>query len=131
MHDVDNLSIEDLHWKLKFADSGRLPGGQTRFIDVLRTLVRGMSYLPPSVTTTLYAEIGPGALSGVNVQTQAGFMLPVVDSSAAAGSAPNTPTIVRVTYDGQRFTSALSALPLGPVVSSRSATPAPSAARYF
>ncbi|MHC2331766.1 DUF5939 domain-containing protein [Bradyrhizobium sp. USDA 4454] len=116
LHDVDNLSIEDLHWKLKFADSGRLPGGQTRFVDVLRTLVRGMTYLPPSVTTTQYAEIGPGALSGVNVQTQAGFMLPVVDSSAAAGSAPNTPTIVRVTYDGQRFTSALSALPLGPAV---------------
>ena len=34
LYDVDNLSIEDLHWKLKFADSGRLPGGQTRFVDV-------------------------------------------------------------------------------------------------
>ncbi|MDA9464662.1 adenylate/guanylate cyclase domain-containing protein [Bradyrhizobium sp. CCBAU 53415] len=112
LHDVDNLSIEDLHWKLKFADTGRLPGGQTRFVDVLRTLVRGMTYLPPGVTTTLHAEIGPGALSGVNVQTQAGFMLPVVES-AAAGPAPNTPTIVRVTYDGQRFTSALSAVPSG------------------
>ncbi|QOZ67168.1 adenylate/guanylate cyclase domain-containing protein [Bradyrhizobium arachidis] len=112
LHDVDNLSIEDLHWKLKFADTGRLPGGQTRFVDVLRTLVRGMTYLPPGVTTTLHAEIGPGALSGVNVQTQAGFMLPVVES-AAAGPAPNTPTIVHVTYDGQRFTSALSAVPSG------------------
>jgi class 3 adenylate cyclase len=116
LHDVDNLSIEDLHWKLKFVDSGRLPGGQTRFVDVLRTLVRGMTYLPPSVTTTLHAEIGPGALSGVNVQTQAGFMLPVVGSTAAAGPAPNPPTIVRVTYDGQRFTSALSAVPSGPAV---------------
>jgi hypothetical protein len=55
LYDVDNLSIEDLHWKLKFADSGRLPGGQTRFVDVLRTLVRGMTYLPPGVTTTLQA----------------------------------------------------------------------------
>ncbi|MBR0753051.1 adenylate/guanylate cyclase domain-containing protein [Bradyrhizobium jicamae] len=116
LHDVDNLSIEDLHWKLKFADTGRLPGGQARFVDVLRTLVRGMTYLPSGVTTTLHAEIGPGALSGVNVQTQAGFTLPVVDSSAAAGPAPNTPTIVRVTYDGQRFTSALSAVPSGPAV---------------
>ncbi|MGY4400800.1 hypothetical protein ACVIYL_001603 [Bradyrhizobium sp. USDA 3315] len=50
LHDVDNLSIEDLHWKLKFADSGRLPGGQIRFVDVLRALVRGMTYLPPGVT---------------------------------------------------------------------------------
>ncbi|WP_407159478.1 DUF5939 domain-containing protein [Bradyrhizobium sp. STM 3557] len=115
LHDVDNLSIEDLHWKLKFADSGRLPGGQTRFVDVLRTLVRGMTYLPPGVTTTLQAKVGPGALSGVNVQTQAGFMLPVVDSSAA-GLTPDTPTIVRITYDGQRFTSAVSAVPSGAAV---------------
>src|ERR1700756_2203723 len=96
LHDVDNLSIEDLHWKLKFADSGRLPGGQTRFVDVLRSLVRGMTYLPPGVTTTLQAVIRPGALSGVNVQTQAGFMLPVVDSSAAVLT-PDTP-IVRIPY---------------------------------
>src|ERR1700746_2273947 len=101
LHDVDNLSVEDLHWKLKFSNSGRLPGGQTRFVDVLRTFVRGMTYLPPGVTTTLQAEIGLGALSGVNVQTQAGFVLPVVDSSAA-GPAQSTPTIIRISYDGQR-----------------------------
>jgi class 3 adenylate cyclase len=114
LHDVDSLSIEDLHWKLKFTDSGRLPGGQTRFVDVLRSLVRGMTYLPPGVTT-LQAEIGPGVLSGVNVQTQAGFMLPVVGSSAAVPM-PNTPTVVRITYDGQRFTPAVSAVPSGPAV---------------
>jgi class 3 adenylate cyclase len=115
LHDVDNLSIEDLHWKLKFIDSGRLPGGRTRFVDVLRSLVRGMTYLPPGVTTTVQVEIGPGALSGVNVQTQAGFMLPVVDFSPAV-STPNTPTIVRIAYDGQRFTPAVSALAPGPAV---------------
>jgi class 3 adenylate cyclase len=113
LHDVDNLSIEDLHWKLKFANSGRLPGEQTRFVDVLRGLVRGMTYLPPGVTTMLQAEVGPGALSGVNVQTQAGFMLPVVDSSAAVPT-HGTPTIVRITYDGQRFMPAVSAVPSGP-----------------
>lgn len=116
LHDIDNLSIEDLHWKLKFADSGRLPGGQTRFVDVLRTLVRGMAYLPAGVTTTLQAEIGPGALSGVNVQTQAGFMLPVVDSSAAAPASSMTPAVIRINYDGQRFTSAVSAVPSGRAV---------------
>jgi class 3 adenylate cyclase len=115
LHEVDSLSIEDLHWKLKFANSGRLPGGQTRFVDVLRSLVRGMTYLPSGLTTTLQAEIGPGALSGVNVQTQAGFILPVV-LAATAGQMPKTPTIVRVTYDGQRFTPAVSAVPSGPTV---------------
>ena len=113
LHDVDSLSIEDLHWKLKFADSGRLPGGQTRFVDVLRTLVRGMTYLPAGVTTTLQTEIKSGALSGVNVQTQAGFTLPVVDSSEPP---PSTPTIIRIAYDGQRFTSAVSAVPSGGTV---------------
>jgi len=129
LHDVDGLSIEDLHWKLKFAD-GRLPGGQTRFLDVLRGFVRGMTYLPPGATTTVRAEIGPGALSGVNVQTQAGFMLPVVDGTiadapvadtafmAARGARPSggTSRIVRIAYDGQRFTPAASAVPAGPVV---------------
>src|SRR6478672_5078581 len=99
LHDVDGLSSEDLHWKLKFAD-GRLPGGQTRFLDVLRGFVRGMTWLPPGVTTTVRAEIGPGALSGVNVQTQAGFMLPVVDTPGALpGGEPSR--IVRIAYDGQ------------------------------
>lgn len=116
LHDIDNLSIEDLHWKLKFADTGRLPGGRTRFVDVLRTFVRGMAYLPAGVTTTLQAEIGPGALSGVNVQTQAGFMLPVVDSSAAAPALSMTPAVIRINYDGQRFTSAVSAVPSGRAV---------------
>lgn len=113
LHDVDSLSIDDLHWKLKFAN-GRLPGGQARFVDVLRGFVRGMTYLLPGVTTTLQAEIGPGALSGVNVQTQAGFMLPVGDPSA--DSATVIPTVVRIGYDGQRFVPTVSALPAGPVV---------------
>lgn len=113
--DLDNLSIEDLHWKVKFADTGRLPGGELRFTDVLRGLVRGMTYLPAGTTTTLQVEIGPGALSGVNVQTQAGFMLPVMDA-AASGPAPACPTIISIMYDGQRFTTAVSALPPGPAV---------------
>ena len=115
LHDVDNLSIEDLHWKLKFANSGRLPGGQTRFVDALRTFVRGMTYLPPGVTTMLQAEVRPGALSGVNVQTQAGFMLPVVDSAAAIPTV-KPPATYRITYDGQRFASAVSAVPSGAAV---------------
>lgn len=115
LHDLDNLSIEDLHWKVKFASSGRLPGGQLRFIDALRGLVRGMAYLPSGTTTTLQSEIGPGALTGVNVQTQAGFMLPVMES-AAAGTVPGGPNIVRIMYDGQRFTPTVSALPPGPAV---------------
>ncbi|HTO63490.1 MAG TPA: DUF5939 domain-containing protein [Bradyrhizobium sp.] len=114
LHDVDNLSIEDLHWKLKFSDGGRLPGGRARFVDVLRSLVRGMTYLPSGVLTTLRAEIGPGALSGVNVQTQAGFMISVADP--AAGATSNAPTIVRIAYDGQRFTPAVSIVPSGSVV---------------
>src|SRR6185437_7498089 len=77
--------------------------------------VRGMTWLPPGVTTSVRAEIGPGALSGVNVQTQAGFMLPVVDTPGAlAGGEPSR--IVRIAYDGQRFTPAVAAVPAGPVV---------------
>lgn len=114
LHNLDDLSIEDLHWKVKFANTGRLPGGQTRFTDALRGLVRGMTYLPSGATTTMKAEIGLGALSGVNVQTQAGFMLPVLDSMASGRAAD--PFIIRIEYDGQRFTPAVSALPCGPAI---------------
>jgi class 3 adenylate cyclase len=110
LHDTDSLPIEDLHWKLAFADSGRFPGAQTRFVDFLRGLVRGMSYLPPGTTTKLMAELGPGAVSGVNVQTQAGFMVPVM------GAPASTPSVVRIDYDGQRFRPAVSQLPPGPAV---------------
>jgi class 3 adenylate cyclase len=110
LHDVDSLSVEDLHWKLRFTDTGRLPGQQTRFVDFLRGLVCGMTYLPPGATTTVRAELNPGAVSGVNVQTQAGFMLPV------AGAAATEPTVLRIAYDGQRFAPHMPALPPGPAV---------------
>ena len=108
LHDADNVSVEDLHWKLRFATSGRLPGGQTKFVDFLRGLIRGMTYLPQGATTTLQAELEVGALSGVNVQNQAGFMLPV------AGPRPSTPTLLRIEYNGQQFKPAMPALPPGP-----------------
>jgi class 3 adenylate cyclase len=110
LHDANSLSVEDLHWKLKFSRSGRLPGGQTRFVDFLQGLVRGMTYLQPGATTTMQAELGPGALSGVNVQTQAGFMLPV------EGARADKPTVVRIDYDGQRFAPVVAAVRPGPAV---------------
>jgi class 3 adenylate cyclase len=108
-HDPDSLSVEDFHWKLRFANDGRLPGQQVRFLDFLYGLVRGLTFLPPGATTVLRAELGPGALSGTNVQTQAGLVLPIAGETAA------TPTLLRIRYDGQRFSSALSAVPPGPV----------------
>jgi len=110
LHDADSLSVEDLHWKLRFVSTGRLPGGETRFVDFLRPLMRGMTYLPAGTTITVPAELEAGVVSGVNVQTQAGFMLPV------AGPRATTPTVVRIGYDGQRFTSAVSGVPPGPAV---------------
>jgi class 3 adenylate cyclase len=109
-HDPDSLSVEDFHWKFRLLNDGRLPGQQVRFLDVLRGLVRGLAFLPPGSTTTLRADLGPGALSGVNVQTQAAFMVPV------AGEPTTTPSSLRIKYDGQRFSPSLSALPPGPVV---------------
>ena len=110
LHDVESLSVEDLHWKLKFSDTGRLPGGGTRFVDFLRGLVRGLTYLAPGTTTTIAADVGPGALSGVNVRNQAGFMLPV------QGPPATRPTRVRIQYDGQRFKPAIATLAPGPAI---------------
>ena len=109
-HDPYSLSVEDFHWKLRFLSDGRLPGQQVRFLDFLHGLVRGLAFLPPGVTTTLRADLGLGALAGVNVQTQAAFVLPIAGEPAAA------PTHLHVRYDGQRFSPSLTAAPPGPIV---------------
>src|SRR5215467_2861260 len=109
-HDPQSLSVEDFHWKLRFLNDGRIPGLQVRFLDFLRGLVRGLTFLPPGANTTLRADLGTGALAGVNIQTQAAFAVPIVGDTAS------TPTNLRVKYDGQRFSPALSAVPPGPII---------------
>src|SRR5688500_11755172 len=109
-HDPASLSVEDFHWKARFLNHGRIPGQHVRFLDVLQGFVRGLAFLPPGSTTTLRAELGPGGLSGVHIQTQAAFALPII------GEASTAPTLARVKYDGQRFTSSLAAVPPGPIV---------------
>src|SRR5262249_37784131 len=78
--------------------------------DVLQGLVRGLSFLPPGSVTRLQAEIGPGALAGVNVQSQVGFAVP------ATGEPVTEPTRLRIRYDGHRFAPSLPAVAPGPVV---------------
>ncbi len=109
-HDLNSLSVEDFHWKARFLSDGRLPGQQVRFLDVLHGLVRGLSFLPPGAITALRAELGPGALAGVNVETQASFAVPV------AGDVATAPTRLLVKYDGKIFSPSLPAVPPGPVV---------------
>lgn len=109
-HDPHSLSVEDFHWKLRFLGDARMPGQQVRFLDFLHGLVRGLAFLPPGSTTTLGADLGPGALAGVNIQTQAAFVVPV------AGEPATAPTVLRVGYDGRRFSPSLSAVPPGPIV---------------
>lgn len=109
-HDPETLPVEDFHWKLHFGHDGRLPGQDVRFLDVLRGFVRGVAFLPPGTTTVLRADIGPGALSGVNVRTQAAFAVPI------SGNPVSAPTVLKVDYDGRRFLPALPAVPPGPIV---------------
>jgi class 3 adenylate cyclase len=109
-HDPDSLSVEDFHWKLRFSNDGRIPGHQVRFLDYLHGLVRGVTFLPPESTTTLRADLGPGALAGVNVQTQAALIVPI------AGEPTTTPTLLRIKYDGQRFSPSVRAAPPGPII---------------
>jgi class 3 adenylate cyclase len=109
-HDPASLSVEDFHWKLRFSDAGRLPGRQLRFVDFLRGLVRGEAFLPPGSITTLRADLGPGALAGVNVQTQAAFVVPI------AGEPGKEPAHIRIGYDGQQFSPMVAAIPSGPAI---------------
>ncbi len=108
IHAPDQLSVEDYHWRYKFSGAGRLPGGP-RFVDFLPGLVRALTFLPAGRTTTVRAAVGPGLLTGVNVQNQAGFTLPVV------GVSP-TPTVVRVRFTAGRFDCSASSVPAGELV---------------
>lgn len=108
-HDPGSLSVEDFHWKARFLSDARIPGQQIRFLDVLQGFVRGLTFLPPGIVTGLQVELAPGALAGVNVQTQAGFALTVT------GDPVTVPTRLRIRYDGQRFTPSLASVPPGPV----------------
>jgi class 3 adenylate cyclase len=108
VHSPERLSAEDYHWRYRFSGAGRLPGGQ-RFLDVLPSMVRALTFLPPGETTVLRAHVQQGALSGVNVQSQAGFAIPV-DPKAAPSS------VVRVRWTGARFEHAATSVPPGDVV---------------
>ncbi|MBX4941878.1 adenylate/guanylate cyclase domain-containing protein [Rhizobium binae] len=109
-HDPASLSVEDFHWKARFLSDARLPGQQARFLDVLKGMVRGLTFLAPGSVTTMRTELGPGALAGINVQSQASFAVPVAGAPAVA------PTLLRVRYDGQRFSASLPAVQPGPVI---------------
>jgi class 3 adenylate cyclase len=109
-HDPDSLSVEDFHWKARFLGDARLPGQQVRFLDVLHGLVRGLCFLPAGSNTSLTAELAPGALAGVNVQTQASFAV------AVSGEPAPTPTRLAVKFDGKLFSPARSVVPPGKVV---------------
>jgi class 3 adenylate cyclase len=108
VHAPESLSIEDYHWQYRFSRAGRLPGGP-RFLDVLPSMVRALSYLPSGQTTSLRVHAQQGALSGVNVQSEAGFVLPVDPSASPA-------PVVRVRWSGTRFECAASAIPPGDLV---------------
>jgi class 3 adenylate cyclase len=109
LHEPERLSVEDFHWKLRFSQTGRLPGGGPRFLDFLQPMVRGMTFLPPGSLTKVHGELGAGAISGVNAQNQTGFTLPV------AGTHATSPTLVRMQYDDQGFRTDVVAVPPGPV----------------
>jgi class 3 adenylate cyclase len=108
-HDPDVLSVEDYHWMLRFSESCRLPGLPVRFLDFLKGVTRAMTFLPPGATTAMRIDVGPGALAGINIATQAAFMLPV------AGE-PIADQTLRVSYDGQGFFPHSSALSTGPAL---------------
>lgn len=69
-----------------------------------------MMFLPAGTTTVLRGALGPGALSGVNVQTQAAFAVPI------SGDPVLAPTLLKINYDGKRFLPALPVVPPGPIV---------------
>ena len=106
----DSLSVEDFHWKLRFSNDGRMPGQQVRFLDCPARIGSRLAFLPPAPPPRSGPSSAPERLAGVNVQTQAAFAVPV------AGEPTTTPTLLRVRYDGQRFSPSLPAVPPGPIV---------------
>ena len=68
-HDPDSLSVEDFHWKLRFLERRANPrANRSGFSTFCTDWFAAWRSCRRASTTTLRADLGPGALSGVNVR---------------------------------------------------------------
>ena len=79
-HDPERLSAED-YTHFRFAPEGLAPGG-ARWIDVMRTVMRGTARLRPGEETTLDFVVDGGLLVGSDLDADAGFAFDVVGEPA-------------------------------------------------
>ena len=110
-HEPGSVPVEDFHWKLRFSDSGRLPGQQGRFVDFLRGLARGEAFLPPGSITRLRADLQAGG--AFRRQCPDAGRLRVAGFGLAVRRADDA---IPVSYDGQRFAVSRTAAPPGPAI---------------
>jgi hypothetical protein len=53
---------------------GRAADGRP-FVEAAQPAIRGLTYLEPGSTVTFAFDAGPGAISGLSSETDAGFLL--------------------------------------------------------
>ncbi|MDD5628694.1 MAG: DUF5939 domain-containing protein [Elusimicrobia bacterium] len=83
-HHPEKLSPEDYHLRYRFCEGARLPGGGPRFTEVLRQVIRHMSFLEPGRSRTVEVELGPGCLYAHDFVRETGALF-MVKGAAHAG----------------------------------------------
>ncbi len=82
-HDPASLSVEDYAFIYKAINIGRTPDG-VPWIDVVKSLLRGLSRLMPGTTAELAFDAVEGVLLGFDMESDASFTFEVGGDSAAA-----------------------------------------------
>ncbi len=107
-HHPETLDPFDYMFAFKGVREGYRPDGQ-RYVDSVRSALRGIGFLEPQGTTTFALEAVEGALSGISTDTEAGFVLQV-------GGAPTAePQQMHLTYLGTGYQPDEATLAPGPV----------------
>jgi class 3 adenylate cyclase len=107
-HRPETLDPFDYMFIFKGVREGRRPDGEP-YLDGVRSALRGIAFLEPGTTTRFAFEAGPGALSGVSSDTDAGFLLQVGTKPTAERQD------LHLTYIGTGYQPEQASLGPGPV----------------
>jgi class 3 adenylate cyclase len=108
-HRPETLDVFEHVFVYKTVREGRAADGRP-FVEATQPAMRGLTYLEPGSTVTFAFDAGPGAISGLSTETDAGFLLRV------EGETVREPQRLRLAWHGTGYQPDQAVLVPGPVV---------------
>lgn len=108
-HHPAGLEPFDYMFTFRAVREGHVADGR-RYVDWIRSTLRGCSRLDPGTTLRLEMQAEPGALEGFSSDLAAGFVLEVGPERATE------PQVIRLSYDGNGYQPEQASIAAGPVI---------------